>query len=429
MSNAATRSQNNIKAGIFVTLAILIGLCVLFVLGDFKQLFQQSMSQYRVVFPVAEGVQGLGPGSFVDVGGIQVGSVNAISLVNEDDSPITLIEVEFSIPSDFIVRDDAYVSIQSGLLSTSSWLSFKSMGEGGPVLEPEGMLRGSSMSMLDRLLGSGPAGDMASTLESFAAISNQLETNGELVKWAMGEDSASRLDETIVSLQSAMEQGDLFLNTLNADWASWSGDINTLLAQADDFAQALQNLSDLINDNGDAFQGIVDDLGSTMANADSVTETIRTSTWPKVEVFVDTAQATLLDLQTVIGDVKARSGVWLADVDRSLANVLLASQQLNQLLGEVKTSPWRLLYRPTDKELGQELIYEASRNFVFGAADLKSAAGAMQRLVDARGSSLTADDAQLEALRSNLMDSAERYQRAQEQLMELLQMPNPSSKP
>jgi ABC-type transporter Mla subunit MlaD len=429
MSNAATRSQNNIKAGIFVTIAILIGLSVLFVLGDFKRLFQASMTQYTVIFPVTEGVQGLGQGSFVDVGGIQVGEVDSVALLNDVDSPVSLIEVAFSIPSEFMVHDDAIVSIQSGLLSTSSWLSFTSMGAGGTVLEPGGMLEGSSLSMMDRLLGSGPAANMASTLESFAAISGQLETNGELVKWVMGDESAARLDETIISLQSAVEQGDDFLATLNADWASWSGDIDTLMAQADDFAQALRNVSDLINENGDAFQHIVDDLESTMANVDSVSETLRTSTWPKVEVFVDTAQSTLLDVQTVVGDVKARSSVWIADLDRTLANVLLAAQQLNQLLGEVKANPWRLLYRPTDKQLGQELIYEASRNFVFGAADLKSAAGAMERLLDARGSSLAADDSQLEALRTNLMDSAERYQRAQEQLMELLQMSSPSSTP
>ena len=429
MSNAATRSQNNIKAGIFVTIAILIGLCVLFVLGDFKRLFQASMTQYTAIFPVTEGVQGLGPGSFVDVGGIQVGEVDSVALLNDADAPVRLIEVNFSIPAEFTVHDDAIVTIQSGLLSTSSWLSFSSMGEDGTVLEPGGMLEGSSLSMMDRLLGSGPAANMASTLESFATISNQLETNGELVKWVMGDESAARLDDTIISLQRAVEQGDAFLATLNADWASWSGDIDTLMAQADDFAQAMQNVSDLINENEDAFQSIVDDLESTMANADAVTETIRTSTWPKVEVFVDTAQSTLVDVQTVVSDVKARSSVWIADLDRTLANVLLAAQQLNQLLAEVKANPWRLLYRPTDKQLGQELIYEASRNFVFGAADLKSAAGAMERLLDSRGSSLTADDTQLEALRSNLLDSAARYQRAQEQLMELLQMSSPSSTP
>ncbi len=429
MSSAATRSQNNIKAGIFVTVAIFIGLSVVFVLGDFKRLFQATAAEYTAIFPVTQGVEGLGPGSFVNVGGIQVGEVNSVTLINDAAAPITTIAVGFSIPADFMVREDALVSVQSGLLSTTSWLSFTSMGESGPQLQPGDVLMGTSVSMLDRLLGSGPAADMASTLESFAAISNQLESNGELIKWVMGDDSAARLDETIISLQNAVEQGDDFLTTLNADWAGWSGDIDTLMAQADDFAAALQNVSSLVNENQESFQNIVDDLESTMANADSVSETIRTTTWPKVEVFIDTAQSTLLDVQTVVGDVKARSSVWIADIDRTLANVLLAAQQLNQLLGEVKTSPWRLLYRPTDKQLGQELIYEASRNFVFGAADLKSAAGAMERLLEARGASLTADDAQLEALRSNLMDSADRYQRAQEQLMELLKMTGPPSTP
>ena len=134
----------------------------------------------------------------------------------------------------------------------------------------------------------------------------------------------------------------------------------------------------------------------------------------------DTAQSTLLDVQTVVGDVKARSSVWIADLDRTLANVLLAAQQLNQLLGEVKTSPWRLLYRPTDTQLRQELIYSASRNFVFGAADLKSAAESMQRFIEAAGGAVDADDPQLEIIRRNLIDSARRYERAQEQMMDLL---------
>ena len=42
MSSAATRSQNNIKAGIFVTVSIVIGLCVIFVLGDFVRYFGPS---------------------------------------------------------------------------------------------------------------------------------------------------------------------------------------------------------------------------------------------------------------------------------------------------------------------------------------------------------------------------------------------------
>ena len=76
MSSAATRSQNNIKAGIFVTVAIFIGLSVVFILGDFKRLFQATAAEYTAIFPVTQGVEGLGPGSFVNVGGIQVGEVS-----------------------------------------------------------------------------------------------------------------------------------------------------------------------------------------------------------------------------------------------------------------------------------------------------------------------------------------------------------------
>ncbi|MDG2292482.1 MAG: hypothetical protein P8L37_07470, partial [Phycisphaerales bacterium] len=125
-------------------------------------------------------------------------------------------------------------------------------------------------------------------------------------------------------------------------------------------------------------------------------------------------------VQEVVVDVTTRAAPWLADINRTLANLMLASQQLNQLLTEVKASPWRLLYRPTDAQMGQELIYEASRNFVFGAADLKSAAEAVQRVIDAHGGALAPDDPQMERLRANLLDSANRYQRAQDQLMEVL---------
>ncbi|MCH2149393.1 MAG: hypothetical protein MK095_08165 [Phycisphaerales bacterium] len=420
MSTAATRAQNNIKAGVFVSIAILIGLSVIFILGDFKKLFQSAASEYNVTFPVSEGIAGLGEGSFVEIGGIQIGEVKSVTFKQGDAGPLKLINVRFAIPADIPVYSGAVVSVQSGMLSTSSWLNFSSMGEGGDALEPGSTFSGSTMSMLDTLMGSGPATSLSSVLESFAVITTQIESNGELLKWALGDDQAVQIDSTIMVLQEAIGQGNVFLSELNTDWANWSGDIDALMAQADDFALALQNVSNLINDNAGTYQEIVDNIDSTVVDVSSVAEQLRNTTWPKVEAFVDTAQTTLAEVEEVVLDVTTRAAPWLADINRTLANLMLASQQLNQLLTEVKTSPWRLLYRPTDAQMGQELIYEASRNFVFGAADLKSAAQAMQRVIDARGGALAPDDPQMEQLRTNLLDSANRYQRAQDQLMDVL---------
>jgi hypothetical protein len=68
-----------------------------------------------------------------------------------------------------------------------------------------------------------------------------------------------------------------------------------------------------------------------------------------------------------------------------------------------------------------ELLYEASRNFVFGAADLKSAAASMDRLVNARGDELSTEMRDFKLVRDNLNAAVSRYERAQTQLSQVLQ--------
>jgi len=416
MSTSSTKSQNNIKAGIFVTISILVGMSVIFVLGDFKAMFGPRSNEFIVTYPVTSGVGGLGSGSFVDIGGIQVGQVSSVELDVQPSGPLTMIEVEFFIPATITIREDAVVSVRSGLLSSDSWLSFTSMGTDGRILEPGDVLEGSSMSMLDTLLGAESADNLSATLESMSVIANKLEREGALIEWVLGEESAD-------IFRGAIDEGNELLALLNQDWQEWSGEIDKVMAQADAFAQAMENVSELINDNSGTFQDIVENIDEAIASAAACVKEFRETSWPQVEDFIDRAQVTISEVQDVVGDVKIRSGAWLSDIDSTFANLTIASQQLNQLLTEVKASPWRLLYRPTDMQLGQELVYEASRNFVFGAADLKAAADSMQRLIDARGAALAPDDPQLRVIRENLLRSVERYQQAQEQLMDVLRGP------
>ena len=416
MSTSSTKSQNNIKAGIFVTISILVGMSVIFVLGDFMAMFVPRSNEFIVTYPVSSGVGGLGSGSFVDIGGIQVGQVSSVELDVQPSGPVTMIEVEFFIPATITIREDAVVSVRSGLLSSDSWLSFTSMGTDGRILEPGDVLEGSSMSMLDTLLGAESADNLSATLESMSVIANKLEREGALIEWVLGEESAD-------IFRGAIDEGNELLALLNQDWQEWSGEIDKVMAQADAFAQAMENVSELINDNSGTFQDIVENIDEAIASAAACVKEFRETSWPQVEDFIDRAQVTISDVQDVVGDVKIRSGAWLSDIDSTLANLTIASLQLNQLLTEVKASPWRLLYRPTDMQLGQELVYEASRNFVFGAADLKAAADSVQRLIDARGAALAPVDPQLRVIRENLLRSVERYQQAQEQLMDVLRGP------
>ena len=420
MSNAASRSQNNIKAGIFVSVSILVGLCVIFVLGDFIRYFGPSDSTYTVTYEVSDGVSGLGSGSFVKVGGIVVGKVDAVTFDVQENRPLTKIDVLFSMPVSMQLRADAQVSVGAGLISSDAWLAFTSLGTEGAVIEPGATFRGASLSMLDSLLGSDSSDNISSTLDSLAVITKRLEQDGELIQWVLGEGSANDVQEVLLGLNDAVKKGNKLLTDLDADWANWSQEIDVLMVEVQDFAQAIDTLSSWISNNETKFQDITDNLDDTLARASELAATIQEETWPKVEAFIDNLLVTTADVKVVVADLRARSGPWFGDIDVTLANLTLSSQQLTQLLAEVTASPWRLLYRPTDKQYSQELIYEASRNFVFGAADLKSAAQSMQRFMDAHGQDLSDDHAQFELMRKNLLDSARRYQRAQEQLMDLL---------
>ncbi|MDG2201783.1 MAG: hypothetical protein P8K80_11455 [Phycisphaerales bacterium] len=420
MSNAASRSQNNIKAGIFVTVSILVGLCVIFVLGDFIRYFGPSDSTYTVTYEVSDGVAGLGSGSFVKVGGIVVGKVDDVTFDVQENRPLTKIDVVFSMPVSMQLRTDAQVSVGAGLISSDAWLAFTSLGTEGAVIEPGGTFQGVSLSMLDSLLGSDSSDNISSTLDSLAVITKRLEQDGELIQWVLGDGSTKDVQEVLSGLNDAVKNGNKLLTDLDADWANWSKEIDVLMAEVQDFARAVDTLSSWINNNETKFQDITDNLDDTLSRASELATTIQEQTWPKVEAFIDNLLATTADVKVVVADLRARSGPWFGDIDVTLANLTLSSQQLTQLLAEVTASPWRLLYRPTDKQYSQELIYEASRNFVFGAADLKSAAESMQRFMDAHGQDLSDDHDQFELMRKNLLDSARRYQRAQEQLMGLL---------
>ena len=198
------------------------------------------------------------------------------------------------------------------------------------------------------------------------------------------------------------------------------GEIDILVAELQDFAQAVDTVASWINNNEGSFQDMADNLDATLSRASEIAATIQEQTWPKVERFMDNLLVTVDDIMATVADLRVHAGPWFSDIDVSLANLTLASQQLTQMLAEVTASPWRLLYRPTDKQFTQELIYSASRNFVFGAADLKSAAESMQRFMEVNGDAIDPDDPQFEVIRRNLLDSARRYERAQEQLMDLL---------
>lgn len=120
-----------LRVGIFVVIALVIGGSLAFVLGNQRNVFRSKI-QYKAVF---ENVGGLREGSPVRIAGVDVGTVELVELREDGKIHVTLGVIEDAAP---LVRTDSVASIgNKGLLGDK--LIDVTSGR-GPVLPPGGTI-------------------------------------------------------------------------------------------------------------------------------------------------------------------------------------------------------------------------------------------------------------------------------------------------
>ena len=78
MPSVAERTRNNVRAGVFVSITIILALAIIVSLtGVWQWLFLRTQD-WVVTFDVASGVKSLQSGSDVRVGGVPMGEVTGI---------------------------------------------------------------------------------------------------------------------------------------------------------------------------------------------------------------------------------------------------------------------------------------------------------------------------------------------------------------
>ncbi len=373
-----TAASQNLKAGSFVLIGIALTIAVIFILSNaWGAMFGDRKVSYTVVYPVADGVHYLSKGSGVRLGGLLVGGIEAVVLDHEQD-PVEQVKVTFSIPANLELYTNAQVIVSSALIGNISYLNIVSVGWGkgsqpmgdkgtvGTPLIAGGTLAGTvSTGMIDMILGTAGAADTNATLSNIAAITEKLRGDGELLPWAIGDVPAQSFSQGINAMGRTMQK---------------------------------------LESNGEVLKWALGD--SSAANVGS----------------------SLTAVQQTLTSLEGHWPLWSSAVGSTLANLDLSGQQLNLMMKELRTSPWRLLYRPTQAEASNELLFEASRNFVFGAADLRSAAKSMDRLLEAHGDAAESSPA-FALLKDNLLQAASRYEHAQQQLEQILKATKANAAP
>jgi energy-coupling factor transporter ATP-binding protein EcfA2 len=224
-------------------------------------------------------------------------------------------------------------------------------------------------------------------------------------------------------LSGTLDNANSVTMEFRASWEEqWSGDIDAVITSGrrlfeQDLADRMEQIRALLDDaqgymspeNRDNFANILE-RGSGFA--DDLDGRIKDSALG----LLDAAKEAVNDAKESIIDFAREEQ---PNVRKMLANMRLSTDQLRNTMVEVRRAPWRLLYRPGDRELNFELLYDSARSYAEAVSDLRAASESL-RVVAGDATPGTADARRVETLTDDVGRAYERYQEAEARFFELL---------
>ncbi len=424
MASGNERSRNNIRAGLFVLMALVLGLGTFITL---QKLNFGARHSYRLRFRVDTGVNGLFPGSEVRVGGLRRGRVLAITPIIEG-GRLTRIEADIELDASITLYTNAEVMRVAPILGNTSWLNFSSIG--GPrdsdgdgkveqvqVLQPGGTLdAGEAPGLLANIVGGRSA-------ERIVNIIERTETFSEILERAPA-DYKERILPAIDAASTTVVQ-------LRDDYSGWRVKVDETLTSA---AAAARNLESGTKDA----EGLIADARSTLTEnrgniltttgnlasasgtAKEIVDRIRDETLPQIAKVLGDGDQAIGELASLLDRADAALATTLPDIRTMVADLRSAAGQLKLATIEVRRSPWRLLYRPSTDVIAHEQLYDAARSYAAASADVRSATAGLEELLRVRPDLFNSNPELRDRLQKALLDSVTRYEEAQRRLYGVL---------
>ena len=286
-------TNNNLRAGLFITLALVSFMFIIVLLGGERHIFSDT-EQYFTTF---RNVGGLSEGAPVRLGGITVGRVSAIEFTADPYDHSVL--VGFAVETEYLerIRANSVISIETQGLLGDKFLSISSgmTVSSEPVLEPGSKVKGAepadfyqvlekAQQVVDNVVKISASvddvlqevryrtlDDFSAGIESFNKITAAIEKGDGLVSKLFyskedGEkiiNSISEASDTVSELLKEVETGHGLLHTLIYDPAGKTF-VSSVTKAADELAKTSESISSIAQEiqSGDGvFHQLVYDDG------------------------------------------------------------------------------------------------------------------------------------------------------------------------
>lgn len=281
------RSQE-IKAGIMIVFSFLLFLIFLIAVSGLD--FFKSKKEYIARFHYTSGLE---VGSIVRYGGMEVGTVKAMRIFDQDNSKIEFtVEVDESVPvktnSEAIVTSigimgEYHINISTGhpdssLLPSGSILKSRDVPSITQLMEPIGQIAEQvnlTLINLQQFLGSDNQQQFQSIL---ANLNTMLETNQETI--------ALMVENLNQAIESMNRTGGKVDRLLTANEESISGSVKNLEATLEQTRKLMKNIDKMMLDldrmvltKSDNFNQIMENLSRTSNHLEEFSRSIKERPW------------------------------------------------------------------------------------------------------------------------------------------------------
>lgn len=381
-----SQNKDNIRAGLFVLSGFVLALVVVFLLADIQQYFEKLQS-VKVRFTLMDGLQGLKDGATVTLGDVPVGTVTLIEpeLKTIDGDPTVIAQiVTFTMPEKYKLNEDAILELKAPFVGSGTSLNIRSVGNGEPYIENEVLEGGLAPSQLAKQFV-----EELGLRETQKQQIRDIIANVESLSATLAKDVPVMSEDLKLILEDAKP---LARNARQAteDAKIAVADVKELVAEFKNRSGPWLDRIDSITENTDSAVARVDQLledkdpaiRNSLDNVEAITQRAREETMDQIKAALEKADGALANARDATEDLKTFVTAQKPVLARAFANFQLTGAQLKLAAIEVRRSPWRLLYSPSDQELEHDNLYDAARSFSLAAGTLDAAAASLKQVVD-----------------------------------------------
>jgi ABC-type transporter Mla subunit MlaD len=427
-------SKNNILAGAFLLGSLALGLGVFFILANLWEKFTVPRSEYNVYFSLSEGADGLEKGAIVKVGGVKAGQVVGWSFAKDDTGRINGVDIRIEVNSSITLYENAVALLLLPLLGSSSTINFPDVGDPSKVASP--MHSDPRLQKGETLVGHlappsflSQAGYGPEQVKQLQNIMKNADQTSDRIN-RITETVEKELEPRLADIRSILADGKKITSDASESWQQWRARVDSALANVDEASKKLDAMIDEAKAGVEdarqvvtTAQGMLDEnrpkVAAVVDNIKELSEKLNKDTYAAIMQVLDGANKGVEEFAMSAERVRVLIGKRASDLDETIANARIASDQLKLTMIEVRQAPWKILAKPEGrKELENEVLYDSVRAYASAVADLRSAAASLNDMTQDGTRPLTdLDRRTIDEINMQLNGAFERYQKAEKDFL------------